>query len=211
MPLFPCWRMPAVIPISQPVFQGPYRLKGPIHRRVFIKPDLLWNFMLYKILPMKTIHRCLECGQPLSRGVHEFSRRLYGHSLCMKDQYLLGESGATAETIDLYLALKSRRFPLVLDYFDGHKQVDIALPGKLYIEIYHPDQQAPRQAVNNLVQSVYTLEKKIPTIMISHAMLGNPVTFARLVEELSKACGAMLKAYEFSVSCAPPFTAAQLQ
>ena len=67
--------------------------------------------------------------------MHEFSQELYGYSLCMKDQYLLGESGATAQTVDLYLALKARNFPVKLEYFDGYKLVDIAVPGKLYIEV----------------------------------------------------------------------------
>ncbi len=161
---------------------------------------------------MKTMHRCLECGQPISRGVHEFSKRLYGYSLCMKDQYLIGESGASARVVDLYLALKSVNFPLVLEYFDGHKHINIALPGKLYIEIYGPDQHEQGQVMKNLMGSVDILEKKIPTILISNVMLENPVTFARLVTELSKACRAVLKkSREFSVSCAPPFTAAQLQ
>ena len=161
---------------------------------------------------MKTTHHCLECGQPISRGVSEFSRQLYGHPLCMKDQWLLGESGATAQAVDLYLALKSRNFPVVLEYFDGHRHVDIALPGKLYIELNGTYHQAITQAMTGLSNAVYATEKKIPTIMISHAMLDNPGTFARVVDELSKACRVMSKPWiEFSVACAPPFTVAQLQ
>jgi hypothetical protein len=160
---------------------------------------------------MKTIHRCLECGRPITLGVHTFSQRIYGHSLCMKDLYLLGESGARAEVIDLYLALKSKHFPIELDYHDGYKQVDIAIPGKLYIEIYGPEQQSPGLTMKGLNDSVYTLEHTIPTIFISEAKLAKPETFVRLVQELSKACRAMLKTYAFSISCAPPLTVAQLQ
>jgi hypothetical protein len=160
---------------------------------------------------MKTIYRCLECGRVISAGVHVFSRRIYGHSLCMKDLYLLGESGARAEVIDLYLALKSKQFPLVLDYHDGYKQVDLALPDRLYIEIYGPEQQPPGLTMNPFSRSVYTLEKNIPTIFISSEKLGKPETFARLVAELSKACRAMLAPHTHAVSSAPPFTAVQLQ
>src|SRR5437867_3837319 len=103
---------------------------------------------------MKTIPHCLECGLPISRGVHEFSQRIYRHSLCMKDQFLIEESGATAQAVDLYLALKSRNFPLVLEYFDGYKHVDIALPGKLYIEVNGGYHQANRQAMTDLTHSV---------------------------------------------------------
>ena len=161
---------------------------------------------------MKTIPHCIECGCPISTGVNEFSQRLYGCALCMKDQYLLGESGVSAEVVDLYLALKSQNFPVVLGHFDGNKLVDIALPGKLYIEVYGTDDPVHIRAVSDLTRSVHTMPDKIPTIMISLANLANPKTFARLVPELSKACKAVMKpVYEFSVACAPPFTAAQLQ
>jgi hypothetical protein len=130
----------------------------------------------------------------------------------MKDQYLIGESGATAQAVDLYLALKSRSFPVVLEYFDGYKHVDIALPGKLNIEVNGLYHQVDRQAMTDLTRSVYSLERKIPTIIVSNAKLDNPRTFAHVVDELSKACRVMLKpSYEFSVACAPPLTAAQLQ
>jgi hypothetical protein len=161
---------------------------------------------------MKTSPQCLECGKPISLGVHEFSQQLYGHSLCMKDQWLIVESGATAQVVDLYLALKSRNFPLVLEYFDGHKHVDIALPGKLYIEVNVAYHQANSQAMTDLTRSVYSLGRKIPTIIISNAIVENPGTFAHVVDELSKACRLMLKPpCEISVACAPPLTAAQLQ
>jgi hypothetical protein len=155
---------------------------------------------------------CLECGQPISRGVHEFSQQLYGYSLCLKDQCLISESGATAQVVDLYLALKSRSFPVVLAYFDGFKQVDIALPGKLYIELNGDYDQQNIKVIADLTRSVYALKRKIPTIIISNTMLDNPVNFAHITDELSKACRMVLKpSYEFSVACAPPFTAAQLQ
>src|ERR1700687_1414477 len=106
---------------------------------------------------MKTIPHCIECRQPISWGVHVFSQSIYGHSLCMKDQYLIGESGATGQAVDLYLALKSRNFPLVLEYFDGHKHVDMAIPGKLYIELIGPQQQRGRREMKDLLRSVYLL------------------------------------------------------
>ncbi|HEY2350801.1 MAG TPA: hypothetical protein VGH64_17395 [Puia sp.] len=161
---------------------------------------------------MKTIPHCIECGKPISWGVHVFSQRIYGHSLCLKDQCEIAESGATGEAVDLYLALKSRKFPLVLDYFDGHKHIDMALPGRLYIEVNDPYLLTSHQAMNELTNSVYSLEKKIPTIMISHTMLENPKTFDHVVNELSKACSIMLKPVEnHSFALTPPLTLAQLQ
>lgn len=160
---------------------------------------------------MKTNFCCLECGQPISQGVHEFSRELYGYPICMKDQFLLGESGASAHTVDLYLALKARNFPVKLEYFDGYKCVDIAVPGKLYIEVSGPD-LAERQIISELTGDNDTLEMKIPTILISNAMLGKKRSFSHVVDELSKACRVILNPVGgFSVACAPPFTDVQLQ
>jgi hypothetical protein len=161
---------------------------------------------------MKTIPHCIECGDPLSWGVHVFSQRIYGHSLCLRDQCAIAESGAPGRNVDLYLALKSRNFPLVLEYFDGQKHVDMAMPGKLFIEVNDHRHQNSFQAMNDLTSSVYSLEKKIPTIIISDRMLENPESFDHVVNELSKACNIMLKpipAYSFSI--APPLTLAQLQ
>ena len=161
---------------------------------------------------MKTIPRCLECRQPISWGVHEFSQRLYGHSLCMKDQCLIGESGATAQAVDLYLALKSKNYPVVLAYFDGHKHIDIAMPGILHIEVtgsYHATNSC---YLSDFTRAVYSLEKKIPTIIISIALFDSPGTFNHVVQELSKACTVMLKpSHEFYFAYAPPITVAQLQ
>jgi len=161
---------------------------------------------------MKTIHHCIECGQPISRGVHIFSQRIYGYSLCLRDQCAIAESGATGRAVDLYLALKSRNFPLVLEYFDGQKHIDMALPGRLYIEVNEHRLQNEYQAINDLASSVYSLEKKIPTIIISDSMLEDEGSFEHVVNELSKACNVMLKSpFTYSFTVAPPVTLAQLQ
>jgi hypothetical protein len=159
---------------------------------------------------MKMILLCLECGLPIAKGVHEFSQRIYGHSLCVKDQYLIEESGATAHAVDLYLALKERNFPIILEYYDGHKHVDMALPGKLYIEVNGPYHYAKQKAMVDLTCSVYSLEKKIPTIIIPNSLLENQQTFAHAVDELSKACRVMLGPRSI-LSSTLEVTAAQLQ
>jgi len=142
---------------------------------------------------MKTNPHCLECGQPISWGVHLFSHRIYGHSLCMKDQCMIAESGATAQAVDLYLALKARNFPVVLEYFENNKLVDIALPEKLHIEVNGPNQNSRRQIMTDLSGTVYSPEKNIPTIIIPNSMLEQPKSFEHVVNEISKACRMMLK------------------
>jgi hypothetical protein len=142
---------------------------------------------------MKTTSNCIECGQPVSRGVHLFSNRIYGHSLCMKDQFKIEESGATARTVDLYLALKARSFPVVLEYWDDHRHIDIALPGKLYIEVNDPYYDKGRRIMADLSRAIYALEKKIPSLVIPVSILENPVTFEFAVNEISKACRLTMK------------------
>ena len=142
---------------------------------------------------MKTIPYCLECGQPISWGVHLFSRRIYGHSLCLKDQSRIEESGATARAVDLYLALKARNFPVVLEYWDDHKHIDIALPEKLYIEINGPYHNSTSQIMTDLSRTVYSLEKNIPTIVIPNSMLENAASLEHAVNEISKACILMMQ------------------
>jgi hypothetical protein len=66
--------------------------------------------------------------------------------------------------------------------------------------------------MTDLTRSVYSLEKKIPTIIVTNALLNNPKSFNHTVNELSKACRVMLNPFNpFSFTIAPPVTPAQLQ
>jgi hypothetical protein len=141
---------------------------------------------------MKTHPHCAECGAPISWGVYDFSQEVFGCPLCLKHQVFNTESCATPWAKNLYLALKSCRIPVVLEYFDGHKLVDIALPGKLYIEINGPDHYNSIQAMTDLTRSVYSLQENIPTISIPNYLLENPETFKLTVEQLTKACRTLL-------------------
>jgi hypothetical protein len=111
----------------------------------------------------------------------------------MKDMFNIDESGATAQAIDLYLALKARSFPVMLEYWDDHKHVDIALPGKLYIEVSGPSHNSRSQIISNLTRTVFSLEKNIPTIIIPNSMLENAALFEHAVNEISKACRMVMK------------------
>jgi hypothetical protein len=111
----------------------------------------------------------------------------------MKDQVKIEESGATARAVDLYLALKARSFPVVLEYWDDHRHIDIALPGKLYIEINDPYYDKGRRIMADLSRAIYALEKKIPSLVIPVSILENPVTFGFAVNEISKACRLIMK------------------
>jgi hypothetical protein len=142
---------------------------------------------------MKPVQYCLECGLPVSPGMQSFSRHVYGHSLCMRDLYLLEESGVPARVVDLYLALKAKKFPLLLDYFDGFRRVDMAVPDTLYIEVTGTDQYNFQDLLSELMGTDGNFQKNIPTILIPGAMLENPASYEHAVDEISKVCSMMLK------------------
>jgi hypothetical protein len=155
---------------------------------------------------MKRTNDCIECGQPISQGVQEFSQSIYGYSLCLKDQCKIEDSGASGRAVDLYLALKNRNLPVVLNHFDGNQYADIALPGKLHIELNNSYQDAVSQSS----WDVHQPEKNIPTILIPDTSLENTDSFDYIVEEVSKACKVFLK-NQMLPDCFIPFTISQLQ
>jgi len=142
---------------------------------------------------MKTIPHCLECGVPISWGVHLFSRRIYGHSLCIKDQCLIEESGADARVVDFYLALKSRGIPAKLKYFDGYQFSDIALPERVYINVKQPCFGGPPPIITDLSRNPDTDEKHFLKILISYSILENSNTFTLAVKEIAKVCTKAMK------------------
>jgi hypothetical protein len=159
---------------------------------------------------MKTTHHCLACGKPISDGFFEFSTEVYRFPLCIRHLFLIEERGTTFQVLNLYFALKERDFPVVLEFFDGYKHIDIALPGQLYIEVNGPYHEMANQAMTDLSRSVYSLEKKVPTIIISNKILNSPRGFAHAVDELSKACRVMQNQSVVS-DLAQSVTAVQLQ
>jgi hypothetical protein len=106
---------------------------------------------------------------------------------------MIEESGATGFAVDLYLALKAREFPVVLEHFDGNRHIDIAIPGKLYIEVSGSHHNTSKQFMSDLSRTVYSLQKNIPAIVIPDSMLERPDSFAHAVNEISKACRMLLK------------------
>jgi hypothetical protein len=159
---------------------------------------------------MKTKHYCLECGLPVSEGLYTFSQHVYGHSLCMRDLYVLEESGIQARVIDLYLALKSRKFPLELGHFDGYRRVDMAIPDTLYIEITGSGQDEFQEILSELMGTSEGSPRNIPSVVIPAEMLEKPLSFQYAVEEIAKVCRMMQKK-PLLTSIAPQLSRVQLQ
>jgi hypothetical protein len=131
---------------------------------------------------------CLECGKQLTEGVSEFSLEVYGYPLCLRHQIHITESAAAQPAIDLYFALKSKKIPVVLEYWDGHQHVDIAIPGQLYIFVNGAHHYESIQALIDLRYSVHAMKENISTMLIPEYLLSQPAMFRLTVEEIVDAC-----------------------
>lgn len=142
---------------------------------------------------MITVLNCMECGKSLTQGVKAFSLDVFGYPLCVKHQVSIAESGASPQAVALYFALKLEKIPVILEYWDGHKHVDIALPGRLYIEVNGSQHCESLQALIDLRRTVYSLEENVSTILVPNYLLDHPGMFRATVKELTKACKLLMR------------------
>ena len=74
---------------------------------------------------------CSVCNLTISEKVYHYSMERYGKALCMDHQKTV-----TSQAMRLSDELKRLHIEHKLEYYDGHKHVDVALLwAKLYIEI----------------------------------------------------------------------------
>ena len=81
---------------------------------------------------------CYKCDSNIYQNEYHYSFDEFGLALCRSCQnwnrYKLRET--TQETINLFLVLKRKGVPAILEKYDGHKTIDIAVPeAKLNIEV----------------------------------------------------------------------------
>ncbi|HLX92984.1 MAG TPA: hypothetical protein VKR32_14970 [Puia sp.] len=135
---------------------------------------------------MNETHHCLECGHSITTGIFNFSTEEFGVPLCMKHQHWLRESKASETARSLYFALKENGAAVVLEYSDGKKTVDIAIPGKLYIEVNGSNHQEPDQALTDFLRSLHSWKENIPTLNVSNEHIWNSYYFGILVDRLTE-------------------------
>ena len=137
---------------------------------------------------MNNIYQCLECGVSISKGIHQFSRDIHGVPLCIQHQLWIAGSGATDEAIILYFALKSNKVPVILGYSDSRKKIDIALPGKLYIEVDDKNHYGSEQPLTEFPGTYYSWKEKIPTIRIPISVIHDLYKLRIIVDRLAEMC-----------------------
>lgn len=137
---------------------------------------------------MSNIYQCLECGKTLSEGVHIFSTKVHGFPLCLKHQCWIVESNASPEAKAIYFALKYNHLPAVLEYEDGNKIQDVAIPGKLFIEVDTRHRSLNDEAFTDLFLDFHSWKDKIPTFKLPKNTVNNPVEFRYTVNRLVELC-----------------------
>ena len=126
-------------------------------------------------------HRCTKCDYSLYDHVYTYSLKYFGFGLCKNCQKWLNEpdSRITIHSKRFYLALRCREVNVVLEQFDGHKHIDIAIKGddlKLNLEIdgsQHYTDVAQSFAdllrtYNSLLKGYYTL--RLPNILVAEKL-----------------------------------------
>ena len=83
---------------------------------------------------------CNICKETISERVYRYSMDKYGKALCMTHQKTYvsssGLNKVTPHALRLSRALRDLRIQHELEYYDGHKHVDIAIPSaKLFLEL----------------------------------------------------------------------------
>ncbi len=141
---------------------------------------------------MNNFYYCLHCGTSITKGVHDFSTDVYGIPLCLTHQIKLQESQASREAKDIFLALKYNNIPAELEYNDGKKTIDVAIPGKLYIEMDCSSEHEAEQAMVELITAFKTPHKeKIPTVKIPNSLVNDHAMFKRAMDCLAEMCSGL--------------------
>ncbi|MDD4991811.1 MAG: DUF559 domain-containing protein [Paludibacter sp.] len=118
---------------------------------------------------------CLECNQPITQGVFNFSVQQLGIPLCMYHQDWINQMSeqSTFEAISLYFELKQRGVPAELEKFDGFKHIDLAISeAKINIEVdggHH--NYSYEQAMADLKRTYHSFKKGFYTVRIPNVLI----------------------------------------
>ena len=120
---------------------------------------------------------CKDCNKSVSPETGQLAKDRFGVLLCKRHMDLLDriieENQTPVEAIQLYYALKEAGANPMLEWWDGHKSVDIAISRvKLNIEIetdYHLITH--EQAINDLEEAMHSFKNGFTTIRIPHVVV----------------------------------------
>ena len=116
---------------------------------------------------------CIECRKYLPLKVYNYAITNFGVPFCYEHQDWFRKTRATVHAKKLYLALRQRNVPAVLEMHDGHKTVDIAVPrSNVYIEVDGAQHSSnPRQALTDLKRTYFSFLEGYLTLRIPNSLL----------------------------------------
>jgi len=121
------------------------------------------------------MYTCLECNQPITIGVFNYSVQQFGIPLCMEHQDWISQISeqSTHEAISLYFELRQWGVPAELEKNDGYKHIDIAIPeAKINIEVDGGHHNYDfNQAMSDLKRTYYSFRKGFYTIRIPNVLI----------------------------------------
>ncbi len=127
---------------------------------------------------MKTplpIPNCQNCSCKVDDYIVEYALEHYGFALCTPCQTWLKEKldETSQETICLYLSLRTRNVPAVLEKSERDNTTDIAVASaKVNIEVDGPQYLSnPNQALYDLQKTYQTFKKGYLTLRIPHMLV----------------------------------------
>ncbi len=120
---------------------------------------------------------CLECKKEIGIDEKENARELFGVNLCNRHRKLVENlsrrHGTPAEAIQLYYALKEAGAYPMLEWWDGHKSVDIALSRvRLNLEVDTEYKMfTSDQVLSTLEERGYMYNDGFTTLRIPHMLI----------------------------------------
>jgi very-short-patch-repair endonuclease len=137
---------------------------------------------------------CNVCKGTISENVYLYSMDKFGKALCMTHQKAFftpnQRSKVTPQAFRLSRALNDLRVQHELEYWDGHKHVDIAIPSaKLFIEldgsqhVYKAEQMIADDDRDKYSQKSGWTTKRIPNVWIDKNVNGLASSIAILVRK----------------------------
>lgn len=120
---------------------------------------------------------CLDCKNILDSGVEKASIKSLGIPLCGHHQQLIHRlmklHATPLEAVQLYYGLKEAGAAPMLEWWDGHRSVDIALSRvRLNLEIDTEYQMFTcDQVLNILEERMYSFKESFTTIRIPHMLI----------------------------------------
>jgi hypothetical protein len=120
---------------------------------------------------------CKDCNQSITPEIGQLSKESLGVMLCQRHTKLVNgivdDNQTPIEAIQLFYALKEAGANPMLEWWDGHKSVDIAISRvKLNIEIetdYHLITH--EQAINDLEEAMHSFKNGFTTVRIPHVVV----------------------------------------